>query len=43
MHAAVRKYRVSDVDALVEKVEAEFVQRVKEVDGSTAVMAPPPP
>ena len=33
MHAAVRSYRVTDVDALVEKVEAEFVGRVKEVDG----------
>ena len=33
MHAAVRKYRVSDVDALVEKVESEFVEQVKSVDG----------
>jgi hypothetical protein len=33
MHAAVRSYRVTDVDALVSKVEAEFVGRVKEVDG----------
>jgi hypothetical protein len=33
MHAAVRKYRVSDIDALVSKVEAEFVERVKEIDG----------
>ena len=33
MHAAVRSYRATDVDALVEKVEAEFVARVKEVDG----------
>lgn len=33
MHAAVRTYKVSDVDALVEKVEAEFVERVKDVDG----------
>ena len=33
MHAAVRKYPVSDVDALVKKVEEEFVQQVKTVDG----------
>lgn len=33
MHAAVRTYKVSDVDALVEKVEAEFVEWVKDVDG----------
>ena len=33
MHAAVRSYRVTDVDALVSKVEAEFVGRVKEVEG----------
>jgi hypothetical protein len=33
MHAAVRSYKVSDVDALVEKVEAEFVDQVRSVDG----------
>ena len=33
MHAAVRKYKVSDIDALVKKVEAEFVERVKGVQG----------
>jgi hypothetical protein len=33
MHAAVRRYRVTDVDALVGKVEAEFVERVKQIDG----------
>ena len=33
MHTAIRKYRVSDVDTLVSKVEDEFVARVKEVDG----------
>lgn len=33
MHAAIRKYRVSDIDALVSKVEEEFVDRVKEIDG----------
>ena len=33
MHTAIRKYRVSDVDALVKKVEDEFVERVKSVDG----------
>jgi hypothetical protein len=33
MHAAVRRYRVSDIDALVKKVDEEFVERVKAVDG----------
>ena len=33
MHAAIRSYKVSDIDALVSKVESEFVDRVKEVDG----------
>jgi hypothetical protein len=33
MHAAVRMYRVTDIDALVRKVEDEFVERVKEIDG----------
>ena len=33
MHAAVRRYRVLDMDALVSKIEAEFVERVKSVDG----------
>jgi hypothetical protein len=33
MHAAVRTYKTSDVDALVEKVESEFVEQVKGVDG----------
>jgi hypothetical protein len=33
MHAAVRMYRVRDIDALVEKVESEFADQVKEIDG----------
>jgi hypothetical protein len=33
MHAAIRTYRVTDVDALVGKVEDEFVGRVREIDG----------
>jgi len=33
MHAAVRRYRVRDIDALVAKVEEEFADRVKEIDG----------
>ena len=33
MHASVRRYRVRDIDALVEKVESEFVDQVKEIDG----------
>ena len=33
MHASVRRYRVKDVDTLVSKVEDEFVDQVKEIDG----------
>jgi hypothetical protein len=33
MHASVRRYRVRDVDALVSKVEDEFVDQVKEIEG----------
>ena len=33
MHASVRQYRVRDIDALVEKVEDEFVEQIKEIDG----------
>ena len=33
MHASVRRYRVRDMDALVSKVEDEFVEQVKEIDG----------
>jgi hypothetical protein len=33
MYAAIRKYPVSDTDAVVQKVEDEFVERVKTVDG----------
>ena len=33
MHAAVRKYRVTDIDTLVSKVEDDFVERIKGVDG----------
>jgi|SRR5215212_6246671 len=33
MHAAVRRYRVKDVDALVSKIEDEFAERVKQIDG----------
>jgi hypothetical protein len=33
MHAAIRRYPVPDVDALVAKVEAEFVDQVRSVDG----------
>jgi hypothetical protein len=33
MHAAVRRYRVKDIDALVSKVEDEFADRVKEIEG----------
>jgi hypothetical protein len=33
VHASVRSYRVTDIDALVSKVESEFVDQVKEIDG----------
>jgi hypothetical protein len=33
MNAAVRRYRVSDIDELVQRVEAEFVAQVKGVEG----------
>ena len=33
MHASIRRYRVRDMDALVSKVEEEFVEQVKEIDG----------
>src|SRR5215210_2129745 len=33
MHAAVRRYRVRDIDALVSKVEEEFAGQIKEIDG----------
>jgi hypothetical protein len=33
MHAAVRSYRTSDIDALVRKVEEEFAPQVQGVDG----------
>src|SRR5215213_5537900 len=33
MHAAVRRYRVRDIEALVAKIEHELADRVKQVDG----------
>ena len=33
MHAAVRRYRVTDIDGLVSKIEDEFADRIKEIDG----------
>jgi hypothetical protein len=33
VHASVRRYRVRDMDALADKVEAEFVEQIKEIDG----------
>jgi hypothetical protein len=33
MYASVRRYRALDVEALVRKVEEEFVERVKTVEG----------
>jgi hypothetical protein len=33
MHASVRRYRTRDTDALERKVEDEFVDQVKKIDG----------
>jgi hypothetical protein len=33
MHASVRRYKVRDIDELVERVEGEFVDQVKDIDG----------
>jgi hypothetical protein len=33
MHTSVRSYHVPDVEAFVAKMQEEFVQRVKTVDG----------
>lgn len=33
MHAAIRMYRVTDMEAFVDKVEQEFVSQVRTVDG----------
>jgi hypothetical protein len=33
MHASVSRYRVMDVDALVEAVQGELVERVKTIEG----------
>ena len=33
MHASIRRYRVRDIDALVSKVESEFVEQIKDIDG----------
>jgi len=33
MHASVRRYRVRDMDALAAKLEAGFVEQVRQIDG----------
>jgi len=33
MHASVRRYRVREIDAFISKVEDEFVEQIKEIDG----------
>jgi hypothetical protein len=33
MHAAVRIYRVTDIDTLVSKVDSEFADQVKGIEG----------
>ena len=33
MHTAVRRYRVKEVDTVVEKIEETFIQQVKDLDG----------
>ncbi len=33
MHASVRRYRTRDIAALEQKIEEEFIEQAKEVDG----------
>jgi hypothetical protein len=33
MDAAVRRYKVNDIDALVSKIEDEFIDQIKGIDG----------
>ena len=33
MHAAVRRYQAVDVEALVQKIQEEFLERVTNVEG----------
>jgi hypothetical protein len=33
MHASIRRYRVNDIDELVSRVESQFVDQVKEIEG----------
>jgi sugar-specific transcriptional regulator TrmB len=33
MHASVRRYRATDAEALIKRVQEEFVERVKTVEG----------
>jgi hypothetical protein len=33
MRASVRRYQVMDVEALIERVQEEFVERVKTIEG----------
>jgi hypothetical protein len=33
VHASVRQYRVREIDTLVSKIEDEFVEQVKGIDG----------
>jgi hypothetical protein len=33
VHASVRQYRVRDIDTLVSRIEDEFVEQVKGIDG----------
>lgn len=33
MHAAIRRYRVMDANAFVQKVQEEFVEQIQTVDG----------
>ena len=33
MHAAVRRYKVSDAEAFIGKIEVDFTDRLKQVDG----------
>ena len=33
MHASIRRYRVRDMDTLVGKIEEEFVEQIKGIEG----------
>jgi hypothetical protein len=36
MHASIRRYRAVDAEALIKKIQDEFVERVKSIEGFVA-------